>query len=106
MELSSAATLSMNWEGWMWAQYLSADEETQAAWRESHREMEMAEKKMWERESGKDGKGKRDGKGMDSDSEESDDSDESDDEELQRELEKELERINVESIRATEEFAL
>ena len=64
-------------------------------------EMEMDEKIRWERFEVKDGKGKRDG--MSSDSEDSEDSD---DEELERELEKELERINVESIEATEEFAL
>ena len=83
MELSSGATLAMNWEGWMWAQYLSADEETQAVWRESKREMDQGKKDMWERESGKD-----------SDSEDSDDSDDSDDEELEMDEE------------ATEEFAL
>jgi len=92
MELSSGATLAMNWEGWMWAQYLSADEETQAVWRESKREMDQGKKDMWERESGKDGK--RGGKGKDSDSEDSDDSDDSDDEEMEMDEE------------ATEEFAL
>ena len=33
MKLSASSTLAMNWEEWIWAQYLSAVEETQAAWR-------------------------------------------------------------------------
>ena len=55
MELSAFATLAMNLEEWKWAQYLSADEETQAEWRAEKMASVKAEKMMWENEMAKDG---------------------------------------------------
>lgn len=46
MELSATATLVMNYESWKWAQYLAADEATQAEWREGAAKEMMAEEAM------------------------------------------------------------
>ena len=71
MELGASATLAMNWESWMWAQYLAAGPETQALWREEAMmkamamkavEMELMQDMDWDMDMDMDMKMDKDGK--------------------------------------------
>lgn len=95
MELSAGASLAMNYESWKWAQYLAADEVTQAEWREEAAMKMMAEEAMKKELMGemmkKGGKMDWDMEKMDKkDGDDSDDSDDSDDE-MEAEMEVEAE---------------
>lgn len=87
MELSAGASLAMNYESWKWAQYLAADEVTQAEWREAAA-MEMMAGEAMKKELM--GEMMRGDKKMDRDGKDSDDSDSSDDE-MEAEMEAEME---------------